>query len=461
MTQFKRRLRALAASVAMLAVGLQPVLAQAPAARQIVIRDTEVEALMREYASPILAAAGQRAGAVQIILIGERSFNAFVANGRRIFLNTGALIDSKTPNEIIGVIAHEAGHIAGGHLTRLREEIANAQILAVAGMLLGAGAVAGAAAGGGGVGNAGQGAMGVFGGSQELVRRNLLAYQRSEEQAADRAALNYLSATKQSPKGMLTTFKRFADTGLFASRAVDPYQVSHPLPQDRISNLEETARKSPQFDALDPAPMQARHDLMRAKLIGFMERPDTVARSFPPGDASLAARYARAISTYKNGRLPEALSLIDGLVREQPGNPYFWELKGQALLESGQAREAVAPLRKAVAMAPSAALIRILLGHALVATEDPRNMDEAVRELSGAATRDPDAPEAYRHLADAYARKGDLGMAELSTARYYLGIGNFREAHNQAARAQTKLPQGSPGWVKAEDILALRPPGST
>lgn len=453
----KRTFRA--AVVALAAATLaSPPPAQAQSPGRILIRDAEIEALLRDYSMPVLGAAKLRTGFIKVAIIGDRSFNAFVADGQKIFVNAGALIDAKTPNELIGVLAHETGHLAGGHLARLRQEVGTAQMLAIAGMLLGGAAVAGAAASGGRVGNAGTGAAGIFTGTQELVRRNLLSYQRGEEQAADRAALNYLAATQQSPKGMLTTFKRFADNALFTTRSMDPYLLSHPLPQERIANLEDTAKKSPYYEKKDSPALQARHDLMRAKLIGFMERPETVARAYPPYDNSAAARYARAISNHRNARTSEALRMMDELLREQPGNPYFWELKGQMLLESGRARESIPILRKAVSMAPSAGLIQILLGHALVSTEDAKLMDEAIRVLSGAAVREPEAPEAYRHLSTAYARKNNIAMAEVSAAQYFFNSGQYQEARQQADRAKNKLPVGSPSWLKAEQILDYRPP---
>ncbi|MDJ1156705.1 M48 family metalloprotease [Chelatococcus sp. SYSU_G07232] len=444
------------ACLAAAAMALSPL--PAGAQQRTIIRDTEIEQLMRDYVAPILKAAGIRSGSVKVVLIGDRSFNAFVADGRRIFINTGALIDSKTPNEVIGVLAHESGHIAGGHLARLREQIANAQILSVVGMLFGAAALAGSAAAGSRVGNAGYGGAGVLAGSQELVKRNLLAYARGEEQAADQAALRYLNATGQSPKGMLDTFRRFADEAIFRTASIDPYLQSHPMPQERIANLEALAKQSPNYSRKDPPTLQARHDLMRAKLVGFTERPETVLRRYPPSDGSLAARYARAISTYRSGRLMDAVAQIDGLIKEQPGNPYFWELKGQALLEGGRAREAVEPLRKAVSMAPSSALIRGMLGHALVATDNPAVMDEAIRELQNATQREPDSAENFRHLATAYARKGNIAMAELASAQYYFAQGEWSAAATQASRAQAKLPKGSPGWLKADDILTYQPP---
>jgi len=273
------------------------------------------------------------------------------------------------------------------------------------------------------------------------------------------AAARYLKATGQSPKGLLATFRRFAESGMFRSKATDPYLVSHPLPDERIAQLESLAKQSPHLEAKDPPALQARHDLVRAKIYGFAARPDTVLRRYPGHNASAPARYARAVLAYRSARLAEALSLIDGLIKEQPGNPYFQEMKGQALLESGRAREAIGPLRRAVAASPGAVPIRAMLGHALVATGDPKLLDEAIRELSNATQREPETSEPFQHLATAYGRKGNIAMAELASARAFMNAGDFKMAHTQASRAMAKLPPGSPDHVKAEDIMNARPPG--
>ncbi|PSC05794.1 peptidase [Alsobacter soli] len=455
---FGRALRAALALAPAAAVALQPVAAAAQEGRQAIIRDAEVEQLLRDYATPVFGAAGIRRGSVQIVLVGDRSFNAFVADGRRMFVNVGALMDAKTPNEMIGVIAHESGHIAGGHLQRMREQLANAQILAVAGMLLGAAGVAGAAASGNRVGNAGGGAMGIALGSQEMVKRSLLSYQRSEEQAADLMAVRFLQAIHQSPKGMLDTFERFNQDAMFKTASIDPYLVSHPMPNERIANLEQLARKSPYFDVKDPPALQARHDMARAKLFGFMAKAEEVGRRYPASDTSRPARYARAIIAYRYKRLADALSQVDALIREDGANPYFWELKGQILLEFGRSREAVPILRKAVSLAPSAGPIRILLGQALVATESPAAAGEAIRELSNAVQREPEWAEGWQHLSRAYGLKGDEGMAAYAAAQAYAAAGDYNAAATQATRAKEKLPRNSPGWLKADDILNARPP---
>jgi predicted Zn-dependent protease len=450
------RALALLTAAAVAAAGV-PAHAQEAVTRGLpVIRDTEIEQLMRDYTTPILRAAGLLQQNVRVVIINDRSFNAFVMDARHIFVNTGALLESKTPNQIIGVLAHETGHIAGGHLAKMREQLASAQTSAIIAMLIGAGAmVAGSRSGStSGLTQAGAAALSA---PMSAIQRTLLAYQRAQEEQADKAGVKFLTATGQSPKGMWETFKRFADQMLFTARYVDPYVQSHPMPAERVEALEGLAKASPYWDKKDTPELQLRHDMMRAKLSGYMERPDTVARRYPQTDTSLPARYARAIATYRNSDLRGALAQIDSLIQAQPNNPFFLELKGQALLEGGHPAEAVEPLRHAVTLLPNAPLIQILLGQALVASNNPRYADEAIRMLRTALAREPETPEGFSQLAMAFGRKGDLAEADLASAQAAFTRGDVKTARELAARARTRFPVGSPGWVKADDIVTVKP----
>jgi predicted Zn-dependent protease len=433
-----------------------PVRAQDPARGLPLIRDAEIEQLLREYTQPILRAAGLAQQNIRVIIINDRTFNAFVVDGKRIFVNAGALMEAQTPNQIIGVLAHESGHIAGGHLVKLRQELANAQTAAIVALLLGIGALAaGAATGTRGAGDIGAAALTA---PQGIIMRSLLSYVRTQEDAADRAGVKFLTATGQSAKGMYETFKRFYDQTLFQSRTIDPYVQSHPMPAERMAALEGVARASPYWDKKDPPELQLRHDMMRAKLYGFIERPEAVFRRYPQSDTSLAARYARAIATYRHKDLKTAMTLIDGLIQSEPNNPYFHELKGQTLLEAGRGTEAIAPLRQAIAHAPDPTLMQVMLGQALIATDNPRLADEAITSLRSAMARDPDIPDGYVQLAMAYGRKGDLAQADLASAQAAFTRGDYPTARQLATRAKTRFPVGSPGWVKSDDISSYKPP---
>jgi predicted Zn-dependent protease len=371
-------------------------------------------------------------------------------------VNAGALFDAKTPNEIIGVFAHETGHLAGGHLQRLREQLASAQTASIIALMAGIGAaVAGARSGAGG-----NVAAAAIMAPQSAIMRSLLAYVRTQEDQADHAGVKFLNATGQSPRGMVDLFKRLSNEVLFNSRYIDPYMQSHPMPADRVAALETLARSSPYWDRKDSSELQLRHDLMRAKLSGFLERPESVANRYPPSDHSLPARYAHAISTYRHSDLRQALVQIDGLIQAEPNNPYFYELKGQALLEAGKAAEAVAPLRQAVALSHSTPLIEILLAQALNASNNPKFAEEAVGLLRTAISREPESPEAYSQLAMAYGRKGDLANADLASAQAAFTRGDIKTARQLATRAKTRLPIGSPAWVRADDIVNVKSPNA-
>ncbi|MGZ5850285.1 MAG: tetratricopeptide repeat protein, partial [Methyloceanibacter sp.] len=262
-------------------------------------------------------------------------------------------------------------------------------------------------------------------------------------------------------KGMYDTFKRFTSESLFAARDADPYLQSHPMPAERVAALEELARASAYWDKKDDSALQLRHDMIRAKIAAFMERQDTVYRRYPLSNDSMPARYARAITTYLHGDLRSALTQIDALIQQQPGNAYFYELRGQALLEGGKPAEAIAPLRKAVQLSNSAPLIEMLLGQALVATENKAYTDEAVTILRAAVARESEAPLGYTQLAMAYGRKGDYAEADLASAQAAVLRGDNKTARELASRAKTRFAIGTPGWVKADDIVSAKPlPGS-
>ena len=318
-----------------------------------IVRDAEIEQLLREYTQPLLKAAGLAQQNIQVVIINSRAFNAFVADGRRIFINAGTIMEADTPNQVIGVLAHETGHIAGGHLSRLREELRMATTASIIALVLGGAAmVAASRSGSSSAGNAGMAALSA---PQTVIQNTLLAYVRTQEDAADRAGVRFLNATGQSAQGMSETFKRLADQILYASQGIDPYMQSHPLPAERVRALEGMAKASPHWDKKDSPALQARHDLARAKLFGFLDPRDGVGRRYPISDNSIPARYARAIAAYRFGNVAGAIQQIEGLIQAQPQNPYFYELKGQALLEAGRAAEAVAPLRRAVQLAPNPA----------------------------------------------------------------------------------------------------------
>lgn len=430
-----------------------PAPAAAQQGRVAVVRDAEIEGLMKEYALPILKAAGLSQRGIQIILVNDPGFNAFV-DGRRIFINTGALMQSEVPNEIIGVLAHEAGHLAGGHQQRLREQVARARTMAIVGGLLGAGAIAaGSIAGDRSSANAGGAIMSAAPG---VAMRGLLSYRRSEEMNADQAAARYLAATGQSAKGMLTTFERFSRSLSLSGVQVDQYTISHPLPQERIALLQELARQSPNFDKQDPEGLTKRHQLMRAKIAAYTGGAGAVSRLFNRDRTSLAARYGDAIATDLGGNSRAALKKMDDLIKAEPNNAYFHEFRAEVLLNLGKPAESAAAFAKAAKLDKTrSGLIRARQAVAMVATGDKKQAAAATEQLKAAIQADPDNFDAYTTLSQAYGITGDIGNAELALADGHFRAGNVRQAQVFAARASAKLQPGTPSAKRANDILSF------
>jgi predicted Zn-dependent protease len=421
-----------------------------------IVRDAEIEALVREYARPLFEVAGLSKSGIEIVLVNDRRFNAFVA-GRRIFINTGALQQAETPNEIIGVLAHEIGHLAGGHQERLREQLARAQTMTVVAMALGIGAAAaGAMTDSKGLA---QGGMGIALGGAEMARRGLLGYQRTEETTADRSALTYLEATGQSAKGMITTFERFQSALSLSGTQVDPYQVSHPMPRDRIANLDTLARQSPYFDKADSASLQARHDMMRAKIAVYTDGASGALRLFRKNPTTIGAAYGDAVATYMYGSPKSALSKADALAKANPKSPYFQELRGDILMKANKPAQAAEAYSTAMKLDPAkSGILMIAYGQALLATGKPDLIEKAVGELRKGLDRDKEFTNGYAYLAQAYGQLGRVAEAELATAEVHFYSGKYKDAKIFAARAQTKVKRGSPTWVRAQDIINFKAP---
>ncbi|MGI9524840.1 MAG: M48 family metalloprotease [Hyphomicrobiaceae bacterium] len=438
----------------MLAIWLAPLVLptnQAHAQSVPLIRDTEIERLLNDYARPIFESAGLGTGRVAIRIVRSRIFNAFVIDGRNIFIHTGALMQSETPNQIIGVIAHEAGHIVGGDLAALRSRIQRDQTKLLLLRILGIGAAI-----------ASKNASAVMAGD-DLVMRSLLAERRAQEGAADQRAMVFLNRTKQSGRGMLETFERFQRQEYISDQQKDPFVRSHPVATDRLALLRDRVTQSPYFGNRDSARLQLRHDMMRAKLSGYLEAPGTVFNRYPRRDKSLPAKYARAIATFfRGGRngLATALRRVDELIKVRPQYPYFYELKADFLHRSGRPAEAIRYLRRSLSLDPQSTLMQIRLGKALLASRGKAAAKEVIRIARRAIREDEkfgdQKPSAYRVLGQAYYRAGQLPKSYAATAEAYFISGNLKQARVFAKRAQPGLKRGSPAWRRMDEIVTYK-----
>jgi predicted Zn-dependent protease len=417
----------------------------ATAAKISLIRDAEIELSIRLWATPLFESAGLIPDDIRIFLVQDRRINAFVAGGENLFIHTGLLMRSDNPGQIMGVIAHETGHIEGRHLARREEAMRVAAAQSIIGTLLGA--AVGVAAGRFDAGLAGIGA------GQAYAQRNLLRYNREQEQSADQAALRYLDANGISAAGLLEFFGVIGGDERTLARAADPYLRSHPITAERVQLVREHVQRSSYSERRLPEAYEIQHRRMRGKLIGFLEPPEKVYKNYyRSDDMSLEARYARTIAAYRKADLDTALTGINELLAEQPNDPFFHELRGQMLHENGRGREAVPSYERAVQLLPEAGLLRLELAQALVELDDRAADAAAIAHLNTALRGERGSSLAWRLLAVAHGRAGDLGMSSLALAEQALLQGKGREAIGQALRAERMLPTGSPGWLRALDI---------
>ena len=426
----------------------------AKADRLSFIRDTEIERLLADYSRPIFRAAGLGGQNIAMRIVKHETFNAFVLDGQNVFMHTGALMQSDTPNQVIGIIAHETGHITGGHLAQLRDRIARDQTKSLLIKLLGIGLMV--AGGGGGVSGAGSGML--AGGDQMLIR-SLLADRRAQESSADQSALRFLEATRQSGQGMLATFERFAQQEYISASGTtqDAFARSHPVAVERLAQLRQRVAASPHANQKDPPELQLRHDLMRAKIAGYLERPQIVMNRYRSSDQSLPARYARTIATFFGKGIDAGLPEAEKLIRENPQNAYFHELKADFLMRSGRAREAIAPLRTALKLAGDAPLMTVRLAQALDGEQDARSVEEAIALARRSLINDKN-PQGFRILASGYAKQGRVAEADLAIAEAHFLEGNVKQAQIFAKRSQRGLKSGSPEGLRAGDIVSYKLP---
>lgn len=433
-----RRLRAALAVVIAATLSIQPAMAQS------VLRDAETEAFFDEISEPLIRAAGLDPKNVDIALINDKSINAFVAGGQTVYLHSGLIDAATTANEVQGVIAHELGHIEGGHVVRFSEGVSAASGISIATLILAAAAIAA---------GAGEAGMGILAAGQQAALGKFLAFSRAQEGTADASGTRYLSAAGITGKGSISFFKKLQNFEFrLGIPQEDSYGRTHPLSGERIAVLEDAYSSDPAWEKPLNSKWEADFKRIKAKLTGYLADPTATMRDYPERDKSIPARYARAYAWHKSAYPQKALEESSALVASAPDDPYFLELHGQILLESGQPADAVGPLRKAVELTGNQPLIAAIFGHALIATEDKSNLEEATTVLKAAVTKDNQNPFAWYQLGVVYEQQGDTARAALASAERYLMEGAPQFALPNAQTAMAGLPEYSPDWIRAQDI---------
>jgi predicted Zn-dependent protease len=423
------------------------VFAFAPASAQSRLRDAETEELLADMIAPLVEASELEPGNVEVVLINDPSINAFVAGGQVVYVHSGLINAAETANEVQGVLAHELGHITAGHVARFDERIKGAQGLTLLSLLAGVGAVL--------AGAPPEAGMGLFGLGTQAGTANFLSFNRNQEASTDQAGARYLSEAGISGRGMIKFFERLRNFEIrrgYSQTDDAAYGRTHPLSGDRVATLREQLESDPAWHAPDDPELQERFLQVRAKLYGYLAEPRRVLNQYPESDTSLAGHYARAYAYHKDAQVEKALAEADTLLATNPNNPYYLELRGQVLLESGRVEEALIPLRRATELTRSQPLIASMFGHALIATEDRSNYDEAERVLRAAVGRDRFNPFAWYQLGVVYAARGDIPRAQLASAEQQVMNRAYPAALRSAKAAESGLPRGSPDWIRAQDI---------
>lgn len=413
----------------------------------IIIRDTEIEHIIKEWSEGVIKAADLNPASVHFILVQSDEVNAFVAGGENVFIYTGLIEKTETPEELIGVIAHELGHIRGGHLIRTREAMRNASYEALLGTLLGIGAALATGEGGA--------AAAVSAGTHSMAQRSFLKHSRIHESSADQAALSYLEKAKQSPDGFLSFMGKLASEELLSTTNQSEYVRTHPLGQNRMNVLRRRAEQSPYAGKASPSKWKEQHARMKAKLIAFIS-PGRVLWEYKDNDQSVAARYAHAIADYRQNKIQGALREIDALIAREKDNPYFYELKGQMLMEFGRVKDSIAPYERAVSLLPDAPLLRVALAHSLIESAwkiDKSVLYKAIKHLNYALDKEPNSTRIHRFLAISYGRLGDEGKAKLHLAEEAFLQRKIKNAKALAEKALAMLDKNSAEWLRANDLL--------
>jgi predicted Zn-dependent protease len=432
------RLRAAVAILIAITLSVQPAMAQS------VLRDAETEAFFDEISEPLIRAAGLNPNNVDIVLINDKSINAFVAGGQTVYIHSGLIDTAVSANEVQGVIAHELGHIEGGHVVRFSEGVSVASGISIASLILAAAAIAA---------GAGEAGMGILAAGQQAALGKFLAFSRAQEGIADASGSRYLSAAGITGKGSIGFFKKLQNFEFrLGIPQEDSYGRTHPLSGERISVLEDTYKADPAWNTPLNQKWETDFKRVKAKLSGYLADPNITLRDYPESDLTVPARYARAYAWHKAAYPQKALAEASSLVATQADDPYFLELYGQILLESGQPADAIEPLRKAVKLTGNQPLIAAIFGHALIATEDKANLDEAAKVLRASVAKDNENPFAWYQLGVVYEQQGDTARAALASAERYLMEGAPQFALPNAQTAMAGLPEYSPDWIRAQDI---------
>ena len=394
------------------------------------ISDDQSQTLLSKIIRPLFNAAGVSFDENKIFIINDNSLNAFVTGGNYMFVHTGTLINADNINELSGILAHETGHIAGGHIVRQQIRIEQLQALSVASLI-----AAGAAAAASGRGDA---ALAVMLGAQSSLINSLTSYKMQEERSADESAVKYLDATKQSPLGLKNFMKKIQNVNKLSGYEENPYFRTHPLSREREEFFNLASKNSVYKSS---SPLDAEFKVVKAKLSAFLLDVNQAQKLYPKTDKSVDGKYANAIIEYRKANYQEALRILDDLIQKEPSNPYFYELKGQFLFESGQVKKSVTEYEKALKLKPNSKDFMLSWSHALLEAEHSKqDLQKIINTLNKVQIKSP-STTAWLLLARAYEENNQHAHMLYASAQYSFANGNIKTAKKQIEEALKTAPE--------------------
>lgn len=409
---------------------------------QEVIRDEELEQAIRDIAEPIFKVAGLAPKNVRIIIINDPQINAFVSGGQNIFIYTGLLKQSKAPEMIAGVLAHEVGHIAGGHLSKSREEIKGAMLKSTLGYLLGiAVAVSGSSP------EAGQA---IAAGTGQVVNRQILKYSRTHEEEADQAALRFLKKIDVSPIGLESLLEKLNQDEKTSYGAIDQYLLTHPLSSQRIEKIRNYLKQGHDYKGYSQEE-KAKYERAIVKLSAFIDPYKTTLSKFSENNNDLNSLYARAIAYYKIPDRSKSIDTINKLLSLYPKDPYFNELKAQVFFENGKVDESIEYYRKSLQLR-NCALFKMQLATALIASEKDQYLKEAIDNFEQAVKIERDNSFLWRQLGIAYGRNNQLDLSYLALAEEAFLQKDTEQAKKYIQIAEKYIKPNSQAELRKRDL---------
>ena len=395
-----------------------------------IVRDAEIENFFHDLSFPIVESSTIKGTKINFYLDKQNYINAFVTSGPKIFITTELLIKTNSVDQIAGVIAHEIGHITGGHLSKRYNAYEDSMFTTMISSILAVGAIA---AGSPSAGSA------ILMGGEHIRNQQILSFSRNQESYADQTAIKLLKKSNYSVKGLYELFEILERKERFSK--INPYNQTHPLSIERKRVIEDHIDYKENIES--NYLLNERLKLIKAKLIGYTTKKERFNIYYPVDRNSLESWYARSIHYYLNGDIDKALIFIDKCINQKKENPYFYELKGQILYENGRSLLAINSYKEAIKYKNDEKHFYLAISKAIYTQKDIRLYDEGISFLKKYINEEDFPIEAWHYLGLYYGKMGKYVLSSLALAEKFLLLNDIKNAKLQLQKAKKKdIPNG-------------------